>query len=247
MKRSREMKRSKKVLLSMGVLTVVGALAGAGTFAGFSAQTTNAGNVFAAGTLVLTDSVNAATACLSTNGSAVTLANDSTVGSPACAKSFNMTVAKPGDSFTSRLAIKNDGSIGASALTVFSSACTPANALGENYNGSGNPCDQVQIYIQQYSDPGYSLPTTCLYGGFNVLTPTICDFSSTTATLTDFASNNGSLATGVPVGTLAAGATNYFRIGVKLPVTANNTFQGRSATIDLSWNAEQVAGSASSS
>ena len=58
----------KKVLLSMGVVAGIGALAGAGTFATFTAQTTNPSNTFANGTLVLSNKVGAASACLSTGG-----------------------------------------------------------------------------------------------------------------------------------------------------------------------------------
>ncbi len=236
--RSKEMKRSRKVLLSMGVLAVVGALAGTGTFASFFAQTTNPGNVFADGTLVLSDTVNTGTACLSTAGG-TTDVNSSSSG---CDESFNVTVAKPGDSSTSTLTIENKGSLAATALKVFSSACTPGDAASENYHGTGNPCGKVQIYVQQYSDAAFLVPSACLYGGTTVLNT--CDFSDTSKTLSAFATSHGSLADGVGAGAMdAAGGTTpikWFRIGVKLPSTADNTYQGRSATIDLSWNAVQA-------
>lgn len=240
-KRSREMKRSRKVLLSMGVLAAVGALAGAGTFASFSAQTTNAGNVFASGTLVLTDSVNGGTACYSTAGGVSTGNTDSNSNSTGCAKSFNLTVQKPGDSGTTTLAIENKGSLAVSELNVFSSACTPGSPVAENYHGTGDPCDQVQLYIQQYSDAAFLVPSACLYGA---ATLNVCDFTDEAKTLGAFATAHGSLGNGVDAGamTAAGGATpiKYFRIGVKLPTSTDNTYQGRSATIDLSWNAAQV-------
>jgi hypothetical protein len=237
MKRSKEMKRSRKVLLSLGVLAVVGAFAGAGTFASFFAQTTNPGNVFATGTLVLSDSVDSGTACLSTNGGTT----DTNSNSTGCDESFSLTVQKPGDSSTTTLKIENTGSLAASVLKVFSSACTPGDAAGETYHGTGNPCGQVQLYVQQYSNAAFTTPSACLYGGFTGVT---CDFSDTTKTLSAFATSHGSLVNGLSAGAMeAAGGTapvKWFRIGVKLPSTADNTYQGRSATIDLSWNAVQV-------
>lgn len=246
-KRSKEMKRSKKVLLSMGVLTVVGALAGAGTFASFNAQTTNPGNVFATGTLVLSDKVDTGAVCYSTAGGVSSGNTNVNSNETLCDKSFNMTVAKPGDSFTSRLTIKNEGTIGASALKVFSGPCVASNAALENFRGTGDPCDKVQIYVQQYSDSGFLTPSACLYGGSLLSAGVTCDFSDALKTLGAFATGNGSLTNAIDAGPLTAGASRYFRIGVKLPTEADNTYQGRAATISLNWNAEQVLGTASGS
>jgi predicted ribosomally synthesized peptide with SipW-like signal peptide len=226
--------RSKKVLLSMGVLAGIGALAGAGTFASFTAQTTNPGNTFASGTLVLSDTVNTGTACLSTAGGTT----DTNLNS-ACTSAFNVTVSKPGDTAFTNLTIDNMGSLPASAFKVFSTACTPSDAVNENYHGTGDPCDKVQIYIQRYSDLLRTAPLACVYGA--AVTAATCDFTGLTKTLTDFVSAGSA---GYSAGGLlaASGAattdTGWFTVGLKF-LDADNTFQGRTATLDLNWNIVQ--------
>lgn len=223
----------KKVLLSLGVVAGIGALAGAGTFATFTAQTTNPSNTFANGTLVLSNKVNAGAVCLSTGGG-----NTDTNANGSCSTAFNLAVKKPGDSGTTDITLANVGSLAASALKVFSASCTDADAAGENYHGTGSPCGIVQIYIQQYSD-AFSTPSACLYGGASGAT---CDFSDTNATLSAFVTAHTNLGAGLSAGSLAAAGgadTTWVRIGVKLPSTADNTYQGRSATMALNWHITQ--------
>ena len=134
----------KKVLLSMGVVAGIGALAGAGTFATFTAQTSNPSNTFADGTLVLSNKVGGASACL--------------------------------------------------------------------YGGS--------------PDAGVT-----------------CDFSDTAKTLTAFVGAYPNVGSGLGAGALsAAGGANpktWVRVGVQLPSNADNTFQGRSASLALNWHITQ--------
>jgi hypothetical protein len=224
----------RKILLSLGVVAGIGALAGAGTFATFTAQTTNPTNTFANGTLVLSDTVNTGQACLSTGGGTTDL-NDN--GS--CDVAFNLSVRKPGDSDTENITLQDVGSLAASALTAFGT-CTDDDSAGETYHGTGNPCSEIQFYVQQYSDAGRTTVSHCLYGGATVANT--CDFSDTSRTLRDFVTAHHDVASGLAAGSLAAlhGAdTTWITIGVKLPTTADNTFQGRSATLDLSWHIVQ--------
>jgi hypothetical protein len=224
----------KKVLLSLGVVAGIGAFAGAGTFATFTAQTTNPSNTFANGTLVLSNQVNAGAVCLSTGGG-----NTDSNANGSCSTAFNLAVKKPGDSGTTDITLQNVGSLAASALKVFSGSCTDADASGEAYHGTGSPCGTVQIYIQQYSD-AFTTKSACLYGG---ATGAVCDFSDTNATLSAFVTAHTNLAAGLGAGALAASGgadTTWIRIGVKLPTTADNTLQGRSATMALNWHIIQV-------
>lgn len=222
----------QKVLLSTGVITAVGALGGLGAFASFTAQTRNPGNVFANGTLVLSNTKTGGTSCLSTGGG-TTDVNVNNV----CDQLLNLTVRKPGDSGTATLTIKNEGSVAASALRVFEAACTNSDALAESFHGTGNPCSQVQLYIQQYSDALFATPSACLYGGATGVT---CDFSDTTKTLSAFTGSYNTSSNGLAIGSgLAAGASDYFKIGVMLPSSSDNTYQGRQATFDLTWFAVQ--------
>jgi hypothetical protein len=223
----------RKILLSVGVVAGLGALAGTGTFATFTAQTTNPSNTFANGTLVLSNKVNAGAVCLSTGGGTT---DSNSNGS--CSTAFNLSVKAPGDSGTTDITLENVGSLAASALKVFSASCTDADAAGENYHGTGSPCGIVQIYIQQYSD-AFTTESACLYGG---ATGAVCDFSDTGKTLSAFVASHTNLAAGLSAGSLAANGgadTTWVRIGVKLPSTADNTYQGRSASMALNWHITQ--------
>ncbi len=226
------MNSSKKWLLSGLVVIGAAALIGGGTFASFNAQTQNPGNTFATGTLVLSNTKAGGSACLSTGGGAT----DTNVNS-SCDSLFALTVKKPGDSGTANLTIKNEGSIDASALKVFSSACANANATGESYNGTGLPCSKVQLYIQQWSDSSFTTPSQCVFGGVTVANT--CDFSDATKTLNAFTTSYNSSSSGRTVGLLSAHTSAYFTVGLKLPADADNTFQGRQASFDLTWNAAQ--------
>lgn len=226
----------RKVLLSIGVVAGIGALAGAGTFATFTAQTTNPSNTFANGTLVLSNTVGAAAACLSTGAGTNTDSNDFA----ACDTVFDLAVQAPGDSGTADLTLENVGSLDASVLKAFSASCTPGDADDEDYHGTGNPCGVVQLYIQQYSD-AFTTESACLYGG---ATGNTCDFSDTGKTLTHFVSTYPNVGSGLVAGALAAANggdtdTTWITVGVKLLATADNTYQGRSATMALNWHITQ--------
>jgi predicted ribosomally synthesized peptide with SipW-like signal peptide len=221
------------LLLSALVVIGAAALIGGGTFASFNAETKNPGNTFATGTLVLSNTKAGGSACLSTGAGTST---DTNVNS-SCDTLFALTVRKPGDAGTANLTVKNEGSIDASALKVFSSACANANATGETYNGTGLPCSKVQLYIQQWSDSGFTTPSQCVYGGATVTNT--CDFSDATKTLTAFTTSYNSSSSGKTVSALSAHTSAYFTIGLKLPADADNTFQGRQASFDLTWNAAQ--------
>ena len=222
------MNLKQKVLMTLGTVGVAAAVAGGGSFASFNAQTTNP-NTFATGTLVMSNKVNTATACLSTAAGVGITTNVAT-----CDALFNLTVKKPGDSGTADLTIKNEGSVAASLLNTFTSGCTGADASGQTYHGTGDPCAAVQIYVQQWDSAAHTTPTACLYGGAAVTNT--CDFSGASKTIADFATNYTSSSAGLTVtGGLAAGSSDFFTIGVKLPTSADNTYQGRQATVGLSW------------
>lgn len=225
----------QKIVLSLGVVAGIGVLAGAGTFAQFTAQTTNPTNKFATGTLVLSNTIGATT-CLSTGGG-TTDTNSNSVG---CGQAFNVAVQAPGDSATTNVTIANVGSLPGLELKVFSAACTDSDAAGEAYHGTGSPCGTVQLYIQKWTDATRTTAAACLYGG---AVGNVCDFSDTAKTLTAFKTAYIDFANGLSVGPLAAAGgadTTWITIGVKLPATAGNNLQGRTATMDLNWRITQV-------
>ena len=230
--------RRKKILLSLGAVAVVGALVGGGTYATFNAQTANPGNVWANGTLVLSNKVGSGTTCLSTGAGTST---DTNINAACDALFSGATLRKPNDSATVNVNIKNEGSLDASALKLYSSACTPGDTAGETYKGSADPCDKIQLYVQKWTDATRTVASACVYGSAQVLTPNTCDFAATGAdakTLGAFATANNT-ATPLGLGALTTGATNYYSVGVKLPQATPNTYQGRKATIDFTWTLEQ--------
>lgn len=222
----------RKIALSVGVVSISAAAIGVGTFATFTAQTTNPANTFATGTLVLSNTKQAGSACLSTGGGTTDVnANGS------CDSLFGLGVQKPGDSGGANLTVANVGSLNASAFKVFGSACTPSNAAAETYHGTGNLCTKAQLTIQQYSDAAFTTPSACVYGGAAGST---CNFSDPTKTLGAFASTYNSSGSGLAIGSgLASGASGYFRVAVQLPSDADNTYQGRQASVAFNWFAQQ--------
>ena len=222
------MSRRTKILVTCAVVVVLAATLGVASFATFNAQTHNPGNVFAHGTLVLSNTKQGGVACLSTGGG-----NTNTNVNTACDQLFNLTVKKPGDSGTANLTLKNVGDVNASSFKVFSPTCTAANATGESYNGTGNPCSVLQVYIQQWTDNTFTTPSACLYGG---ATGNTCNFTDTTKTIGAFSTAYNSTSTGLSIGSgLNAGSSAYVTIGVQSPSTADNTYQGRQASLDFDW------------
>ena len=221
-------KTRRKILLTAAVVCVLAAGLGFGSLTTFNAQTNNAGNVFAHGTLVLSNTKQGGAACLSTGGGST-----NTNVNTSCDQLLNLTVKKPGDSGTANLTLRNVGSINATTFKVFSPACTNADASSESYHGTGTPCSLIQLYVQQWSDAGFSTPSACLYGG---ATGSTCNFSDATKTLGAFATAYPSSASGLSIGSgLNAGSSAYFTIGVQSPSSADNTYQGRQATQDFDW------------
>jgi hypothetical protein len=223
-----------RIGLTLAIVVALCGFTAAATVATFTAETTNPTNKFATGTLVLSNKVNANTACLSTGAGTVTDTN----ANSACDTLFGLTTKKPGDSATANLTVQNAGTIAASALKLYTSACIDANATGESYNGTGSPCGAVQLYIQQWTSNTFATPSACLYGGVTVANT--CDFSDTAKTLGAYATAHTGSGNAQTIGAgLAAGASGYFTIGVKLPSTAGNNLQGRSASVDLTWHIDQ--------
>lgn len=230
--------RRKKIMLSLGAVAVVGAVVGGGTYATFNAQTANPGNVWANGTLVLSNKVGSGTTCLSTGAGTGT---DTNVNSNCDALFSGATLRKPNDSATVPVNVRNEGSLNAAALKLHASACTAGDTASETYKGTADPCDKVQLYVQRWTDAARTVPAACVYGSAQALTPNTCDFAATGAeakTLGAFATANTSAAP-LNLGALTTGTTNYYTVGVKLPQSTGNAYQGRRASVDFTWTLEQ--------
>jgi len=225
-----------KVLIAVGVLAVIGG--GAGTFATFDATTTNAGNTFATGTIVLQNAVAAGT-CLSTGGGTT----DTNVNA-LCDKVFNATVKKPGDIGSGHVTLQNEGSLAATTLTLTKSLCTDGDAVGETYHGTGSVCGALNFYVQEWTSNTFLTPFKCWYGG-SADAGVTCDptFATSPATLAGFGTSPVPInaGPGATAFTALGGAadTRYFTVAVQLPNSAGNTLQGRQAQINLSWQESQ--------
>ena len=223
-----------KVLIVVGVLALIGG--GAGTFATFNATTTNAGNTFATGTLVLSNTIGATT-CLSTGGGNT----NSNTNSTGCAKFFNTTISKPGDISGANLTLQNVGSIAATVASLTKSACTTVDNPSKTFHGTGDLCGALNFYVQEWSNSGFSTPFKCWYGGGTAST---CDatFATSPALLSGFSSADISVGPSSPpafAATTHTGDTRWFTVAVQLPSTAGNNMQGRQGQIDLTWTESQ--------
>jgi hypothetical protein len=214
-------------LLLTALLLIVGVSTGAAaTWATFTAQTRNPSNVFGTGAIVLSDKVGSGTACLSTGGG-----NTDTNSNTGCDALYNVTARKPGDTATANVTIANVGDTDAGTFKVYSAACTGSDTAS-SYHGTASPCGQLQFYIERYSDASFTTATGCVYG---TASGSSCTFDAT-HTLGAFQAAYGSAASGVTIsGGLAASTSGYFKVGVLLPTTADNTIQGRQAVSDLTW------------
>ena len=214
-------------LISLSTYTV------SASVAAFSAATTNPNNVFSTGTIVLSNTKQAGTACFSTGGGST-----DTNSNTGCTTLLSLTGQKPGQSGTASVTIQNVGTLDASAFKLYTSACTDSDASGETYHGTGSLCGNVQLYIQQWSNSNFTGALTCLYGGTTVANT--CDFSDTSKTMGAYATARSSLATAQTIGSgLTATSAAYFTIGVQLPSSAGNPLQGRQAAMDFTWHVDQ--------
>jgi predicted ribosomally synthesized peptide with SipW-like signal peptide len=224
-----------KVLIAVGVLAVIGG--GAGTFATFNATTTNAGNTFATGSLVLSNTVSATT-CLSTGGGN-TDTNSNSVG---CAKFFNTSTSKPGDIAGGNLTLTNSGTLPASVLTLTKSACSTVDNPSESFHGTGDLCAALNFYVQEWTSSAMTTGFKCWYGGG---TATTCDptFATSPASLAGFGASPVDISAGPGAtaftATSGAAPTRWFTVAVQLPTSANNSYQGRQGQVDLSWQESQ--------
>jgi hypothetical protein len=221
-----KVKRLLVGVLAVGALT---ALIEAGTFATFDATTSNS-STFQSGTIVLSNTVNAGTACLSTTaGNPILAAN-----SGSCDALFASTNQKPGDTATGDLTLVNTGSINATTLKLYAAgACANASAPDANGNfGNGLMCTQLQMTVlETLSDFSTSTGSGCVYGA------AACAFGAA-FTPGDFGTNH-QVGGAFNLGALNAGATRYFVVKVFFPAVSNNSFQGSKDTLVLDWNAAQ--------
>lgn len=236
----KRMKQYLMLLAAAGVIAV--ALSGPGTFASFSAQVTNPGNTFAAGTLFLHDT-NGSTTCTSESGTLNVNPGDGSDGDT-CAVLFD-NVDLGGGTATADLALANAGTIDASDLQFKVGNCTvgdnSANTGSSVVFGTAPTCGDLYLTVQE-TQSDYSTHVFCAYGPGTLATD--CAAPDNTATLadptslTDLQMDNGSgSATNA---TLASGLTRYYVITVDPAGVSNgNQLQNRAISFDLTWHIDQ--------
>ena len=118
--------------------------------------------------------------------------------------------------------------------------CCPGDAFGAGVlPGSVGSCPttpnpSLDFFIQEYNAGFTTAANACVYPA-NASTP--CTFQDDT--LGSFFGNYHDISHYFSLGTIAAGATRYFRIGVAEPIDAQNNLQGETATLSLYWHMEQ--------
>ena len=132
----------------------------------------------------------------------------------------------PGDSLTRAVNLVNDGNSALGSVTLGSTVATPSVLTTDVANGlqlAVKSCSVAWTQGGTASNPTYACSgTERLLGSGPVVT---------TLTLSNAAS-------------LVAGATDYLTFAVSLPVSADNTFQGKSAALSLTFTGTQRTGSA---
>jgi predicted ribosomally synthesized peptide with SipW-like signal peptide len=244
-------KRIKQYLMLLTVIGLVSVASGSGTFASFNAEVTNAGNTFATGTLLLSDKIPTANACLS-QGDADHVAAGGNVNNN-CDPIVTGTNLEPGGTVQSGdVTIKNNGTLDASNLLLSAGGgCTPVgqNTISDGNGGflnTGNICGKVQMSIQEYSDAARTTPSDCVFGA---ATGNACDALGNATTLQDISAFDTAFSGGTDLtsisplsGPLPIGLSRWFTVKLYLPDTgagAENDVQGESASFDLTWHIDQ--------
>jgi hypothetical protein len=254
----------KKLLLSLIVVGVLGSFVGRGTYAVLNGETQNPENKLAAGTLVLQDSVygGAQQPCTSQTGGV----GNSNTGCDTLFSSGLMypvtsatPVTPPPTSASTAnyyayadVTIKNAGTLPAT-LSIYMPTCnassttsSPSSYTWSTINpccpGGAYPCSDGQkgsldFFIQEYNG-GLPAPE----GSATALTSCIWPASTSAAcswtddSLGDFNTQHHDNTHYLSLGSIAGGASRYFRIAIAEPIDAGNGLQGQTATLTIHWH-----------
>jgi predicted ribosomally synthesized peptide with SipW-like signal peptide len=212
----------RRAIVALVVLLAAGG-ASAGTWASFTASTSNEAS-FSTGTLMLSNTVGAASACFSTAVGDQIDTNDRS-----CDALFPVAIHAPGGTASADVAIKNQGSL-AGTLMAYVPTCANTDSAAA-YHGSGLLCGALQVSVQEYTDASRTTISDCRYGAVTGVGVT-CAFGPSLAAL---ATAHGDFANGLALDALTPGQTRWYRVRLLLPASAGNTLQGRSATFGLTW------------
>jgi hypothetical protein len=156
-----------------------------------------------------------------------TLSIDLTQPAGAYAIPVSVTGLVPGDSITRAVNLVNDGTLGLSSVSLVSSATAPSILTTDINNG-------LQLSVKSCTVPWTQGGTSSA--------PTYACSGTTNTLMTGPVVNNAGLNNNP--NSLNPGGTDYLTFSITLPATADNTFQGKSAGISLSFTGAQRSGSA---
>jgi len=213
--RSRQLDLGNLARLLLTVLILIASIMLiSGTIATSTTSTVNPGGNFTAGALILSNSVEGRAPCLSI------------AGSVSCDNLFP-GVHAPGATVSTRVTIKNDGTIAPDTFTLYSSFCRVSDAPGPNH-GVGDLCQVTTLTIHD------DVHDFCYYPS-NSTGPCTASASGTFA---DFVSRH-------PAGSPLKLSTDHLGSGETFTITADilpaggNEYQGRTANIDFTWHITQ--------
>jgi hypothetical protein len=138
----------------------------------------------------------------------------------------SVTGLVPGDSITRAVNLVNDGDLAMSSVSVVSTATAPSILTTDTVNG-------LQLAVRSCSVPWTQ-------GGTASAPTYTCSGSQSTVMTGPVVANTG---LSNPA-SLNPGGTDYLTFSISLPTTADNTFQGKSAGLSLSFAGAQRSGSA---
>ena len=233
-------RRVKPILVGMLILGAITAAVSGGTFATFNASTSNDATI-TSGTLLLGNTVNAGTECMSTNaGGAPPSATITAANTNACTALFNTTL-NPTQSGVANLTLKNEGNLNAATSSLVATACVsttnPITVNGTAFSGdtvNAPICSILQLVVAEVTVSGGNTLTGagCVYGLAGGLVPvTNCQYDVTKTV-------SGAAGT-TALGAFTAGTSRFFVVGVKFPDTNDNRYQGQKAAVSLTWTLNQ--------
>lgn len=227
-------KRIRQYLMLLCVIGLVSVASGSGTFASFSAQTTNAGNTFSAGTLYLHDQSNGTTTC---NSESQTTGPGFNIDPAGCGILFTADLSQ--GAATAHLALNNAGSLASTDLLASVPTCTwsKTNGASPTFIALPGNCNGLYVTIQETGST-YTVPASDVYCAFGPSTSQPdCNAPDNTATLGTLSSATQLLTTAGANTTLSAGQTRYYVIKIDpTSVGTGNALQNLTATFDLRWH-----------
>jgi hypothetical protein len=260
-------KTIKKLLMSLIVVGVLASFTVGGTFAVLNGQSANPNNSIASGSILMANSVGGGASCYSDLTAANNNVNTACtqpfstgllypITSSAPPVPPQTTVAYADMTITSAGLPLVGGNPTASSLPatlmLYMPNCDASTTTGAGYTGGTNPCcpglvsglpgsvgacptGSLDFFIQEYTSSAFTTAlSSCVYP---YSSSSACTFQSDT--LGNFFGLYHDNTHYFTIGSIAAGATRYFRIGMAEPINASNNLQGETATFSLYWHMEQ--------